>query len=168
MVPLQRPQTPWSYDNDDVFAAIMYWDGAKGVLGEERHGTIMDRDTHLYLHETVSSRYNDGLAITVSGVEFTLDSGYTNDEDIKHTFGTENQCLVWYRKPDGHFTFDGPQVDYCKDIADVVQYDNDGVLTDVPSGQHVAYWILASNTPDTNKRVWSITGQRVDVTFGRS
>lgn len=160
---LTASQTPWSYTNDDIFTAILYWDGAKGVIGEERHGTIMDRDTHSYLHQTVSSRYNDGLTATISGVYFTLDAGYTNDEDIRHSFGTEDQCIVWYRKPDQHFTFNGPQADYCVDSVDIVQYDNNGVLTDVPNGQHMAYWLIASNTPTENHKIWSIMGQRVDV-----
>ena len=79
-----------------AFVAFIYWDvvSAQAVLvGEERHGRVMDAGTHLYLHRTVGTAYQSGLAMadmTVDGdgsLDAHAEAGYAAgiiwDEDIK-------------------------------------------------------------------------------------
>jgi len=46
--------------------SILYWDAVNkvSIIGEERHGAIMDSATHLYNHNTFGARYADGLGLS--------------------------------------------------------------------------------------------------------
>lgn len=51
---------------DYAFCALVYWDATNKTaitLAEERHGNTMDSATHLYNHETIGTRYGDGLQL---------------------------------------------------------------------------------------------------------
>lgn len=82
-----------------AFIAVIYWDNtnAKALfIGDERHAMTMDGATHLYLHNTLKTVYNSGFTLnsialgdgTLStDVQFGVDAGSFNDEDINFSFG---------------------------------------------------------------------------------
>ena len=106
---------------DYALVAIMWWDSTLGdyiLLGDERHGYIMDGKTHQWGHSTLGSMWDtrdaDGLAlvnITADGdgddaedAEIGVNDGYFWDEDIDHfvedgspqTLRAVAQLPVWY------------------------------------------------------------------------
>ena len=90
---------PSGWIADVATVALVYWSVAdsSGILvGDERHGRIMDAATHAYLHETRGTQYVSGLALGDFSIDGTGDDaadaelsvstpGYIRDEDIKHT-----------------------------------------------------------------------------------
>ena len=75
--------------------AIIYWDAtnAKQILfGDERHGRVMDSQTHVYLHDTRHTVYEYGFALAnfsvdangnnATSAQFSADGGSIWDEDI--------------------------------------------------------------------------------------
>lgn len=80
---ISRIQTPVVY---------IHWDGTNGLLSEERHLLQMPPDTHIYLHDTLGTVWEAGLAIadftldtdTDAAVTFGLTDGEIHDEDLSH------------------------------------------------------------------------------------
>ncbi len=93
--------------HDDFYeraiTGLIYWNATAqiGLVGDERHGILMDARTHHYNHSTFGSRYESGLNINgmVDGepdyAETT--SGYFWDEDIRHTPGLQSTHPFLYR-----------------------------------------------------------------------
>ena len=149
------------------FIATVYWDGTKGVVGEERHGTNLPWTVHQYLHTTVGCRYVSGLAGTFTDTTISIDAGTFVDEDIQHTFALAlTTCNVFYKNGSADFTWDGAQSVPYKTNAGVIRYNNGNALADVPAANHVAYWVFATNDIDTPIMV--LMGQRVDVTLANA
>lgn len=86
-----------------AFVAIVYWDATNNAaifIGDERHGCLMDSQTHLYLHNTHGSAidYPMGLAITdivadgsgdvANTAQVGVSGGGLWDEDIEHVIAT--------------------------------------------------------------------------------
>lgn len=80
------------------FITMVYWDATNAkhlLLGNERHGRVMDSRTHLYLHHTRGTVYESGLGLSGinadasgnldSSAQFQVASGIIWDEDIKLT-----------------------------------------------------------------------------------
>lgn len=80
------------------FTALIYWDATNAkhlLLGNERHGRVMDSRTHLYLHHTRGTVYESGLGLSgisadasgnnATSARFQVASGVIWDEDIKLT-----------------------------------------------------------------------------------
>lgn len=80
-----------------AFVATVYWDATNKkavLLSEERHGNIMDSQTHSYNHQTYGARYQDGLDlgdITADGdgssnthAQLSVADGKFWDEDLQH------------------------------------------------------------------------------------
>lgn len=101
----------------NAIVALIYWDTTNNVSiirAEERHGLIMDGDTHRYLHEVFGTQWVEGLAIAnlITGGSGTLDTscqhsvtnGVIRDEDIRlsivngspQTLSTVAQIPVYY------------------------------------------------------------------------
>ena len=92
---LTGTQTPWTY-KDQCWIAYILWDATNKkhiVLGEERHGCVMDWSTHQRLHRVVgTSKENEGLEpINIpidpdgsvdSDAQLGITDGYIHDEDI--------------------------------------------------------------------------------------
>lgn len=78
-----------------VPVAIIYWDATNNLcllLADERHGLTMDWATHAYLHETIGTRFADGIGITATttgtgnldaDAQVALDNGVIYDEDLR-------------------------------------------------------------------------------------
>ena len=89
---LVASQTPWSIESI-VSVAVLYWDAANNsalILADERHGPVMDQVTHMYLHETIGTRFESGLLVsgTTTGngdnaidAEIGVTNGVIHDED---------------------------------------------------------------------------------------
>ncbi len=162
--------TPWGFDDNIAFVATIYWraGGSDYLSGEERHGLAMDWPTHQYLHDTVGISYESGLTGTFNDNNTaTITAGEIHDEDIDHDISEQTTFRIIYRDGvSGTWFFDAASADYFKETADIIQYDNNGVLTDVPNGQHVAYWSFATNDPVDP--IYMIVGQRVDATIANA
>jgi hypothetical protein len=76
--------------------ALVYWDGSKGIPYEERHGIVMDKMTHKYLHFNIGTRLSSlGPAATYSlssanNADLQISLGQTSiyDEDIALTLSS--------------------------------------------------------------------------------
>jgi hypothetical protein len=80
------------------WAALIYWDATNNqhiLLADERHGRVMDSQTHSYLHNTRHTVYQTGLALSgfsadgtgddAANAEFACAGGVIWDEDIQLT-----------------------------------------------------------------------------------
>jgi hypothetical protein len=77
-----------------AFVCALYWDNTNAqaiLIGDERHGLAMDGDTHLYLHNSVSTDYQSGFTLSgfalgvgtlATDAQFQVDAGVFKDEDI--------------------------------------------------------------------------------------
>jgi len=81
---------------DFAFTALVYWDATNSTaitFAEERHGSSMNSATHLYNHETIGTRYGNGLLPVnidadgngndASAAQIGVSSGTIWDEDIE-------------------------------------------------------------------------------------
>lgn len=90
---LTASQTVWDFPTDAQVAYI-YWDATNNqhiIFGAERHGLSLPYITHEYLHNTVGTRYANGLGITAdttgngnndTDAQVGIDDGLMYDEDI--------------------------------------------------------------------------------------
>ena len=80
----------------EALVAVVYWDATNNegiIVGDERHGRVMDAKTHRYLHNTVGARFDTGLALgnIVSdgngdldpSAQFSITNGVIWDEDLR-------------------------------------------------------------------------------------
>jgi hypothetical protein len=113
-----------------AFVFETYWNADANVSideGEERHGLVMDGQTHFYLHVTRGSQYVSGYSITsivtdgtganATDAQIEMSHGITADEDILNDSSDSSQVLslpaqipVWY--------IDGPAGIWRKSTAD--------------------------------------------------
>lgn len=186
---LRSTTTSWLFENS-VLVALIYKglvDGVTGSIGleEERHGIVMDWQTHEYLHNTTGTRYYTGFGIsgyalntdTPSAVTLDLTGGILYDEDIREeitrpyassinfsqNLADPAQLPVYYRVGTTGNWYKSTATDYFVRGADTgLTYYNDDSwgLTEAPNGDYVAYWIIA--VPTLEEPVFSIMGQRVD------
>jgi hypothetical protein len=65
-----------------AYTSVVYWDSIKNeflMLGDERHGIVMDWETHSYLHLTNGTVHESGLSLG----NFIIDSDGDDDEDAR-------------------------------------------------------------------------------------
>jgi len=101
-----------------AFCAAIYWDADNNeaiLFAEERHGNVMDSQTHAYNHVTYGSRFESGLALgdmdvdgsgnDASAAQLSVAGGNIWDEDIQHaiangapqTLSTIAEVPMFYR-----------------------------------------------------------------------
>ena len=172
------------------YVANIYWDvdgNTDIMLGDERHGLTMDPITHEYLHETVGTRFQEGLGLVSivsdgngdldTSAQFGYGTGIIWDEDIKLDISgvvSPAQIPVFYKT--GAFGY------WRKDTA-----TNFPVKTFVGGGSRLAYneWTgttwqqteIANNdfglchlfaTNDTNQPMISVQGEGDYLTLGQA
>jgi hypothetical protein len=89
-------QTDYFYWDSEAPAAYIYWDAVAKTcpyLADERHGIVLDWQTHEYLHRTRGASFANGFAIsnyTIDGdnsldssAQFDLNGGTFFDEDLQ-------------------------------------------------------------------------------------
>ncbi|KKL90639.1 hypothetical protein LCGC14_1902720, partial [marine sediment metagenome] len=167
---LEESTILWGYSDNEVMVATIYWraGGNDELIGDERHGLTMDWSTHEYLHFTVGTAFEEGLTGTFNDNNtFTITAGKIHDQDIVHSISEQTTARILYRDGvTGTWFFDASGTDYFKETAGIIQYDNNGVLTDVSNGSHVAYWAFAVNDPIDH--IYLIVGQRQDTTLANA
>lgn len=144
--------------------AYVYWDTVSnvGILEDERHGIVMDHATHRLIHETIGTRYGDGLAGTFGDTTFSVASGSIWDEDIHHEFDSAiTTCRLIYKNGAANFVWDSTQTLYYKLVTGSLQYNNGNTLAPVDSNKYVAAWIFATNSVDSP--IVAMIGQRQDT-----
>jgi hypothetical protein len=96
---------------ENALLSIVYWNtdtSTHSYFAEERHGLVMDGETHSYLHTVFGAQYLSGLALEnfvvngngslASHAQFTSDEGTIRDEDLLLTLLAETQIPVLYRQ----------------------------------------------------------------------
>lgn len=188
--------TPWAFGAGLVFVATVYWNSAvptQYVLGEERHGLVMDWRTHEYLHNTRGAVFVTGFVLsgytlntdTDAAVQVGLGNGIIADEDLLHSIvhaaapanpfeqilADPAEIPVYHRSGAG-----GPWV---RDAATTFPFKNfaggsnrvaynsvsGGVWgqTEVANNDYTAVWIFATNDP--TEPIIAVQGQREDDTL---
>jgi len=159
---LQKATSAWDLSAGISPVATVYWntDLDQGRIGEERHGLVMDWATHDYMHETLGSRYVNGLGGSFTNTTFTITDGVYRDEDIRHVPGEQTQCRVFRRDGSGNWTWGSKGTLYYVVQNTHLTYDNGGTLTETNSNDYVAVWFFVTNDPETP--IYVIMGQRKD------
>jgi hypothetical protein len=92
-----------------AFTAIVYWDAdnSKHVyFANERHGLVMDGQSHLHFHTVFGAQYISGLALenftigdgsSNANAQYTADEGVIRDEDLKIEILAQAQIPTLYR-----------------------------------------------------------------------
>lgn len=96
---------------ENALLSIVYWNtdtNTHSYFAEERHGLVMDGETHSYLHTVFGAQYLSGLALenfVVNGngslathAQFTADEGTIRDEDLLLTLAAQTEIPVLFRQ----------------------------------------------------------------------
>jgi len=184
---LTASQTVWNLQQH-VPVAFIYWNAAADValiLGDERHGTVMDSMTHEMLHKTVGTRYASGLALVgtvgdgslASHAQVSLSDGQCYDEDLPinivdgspqeltpiayvPVFYLDGASPVWRKKTANTFpVYEGTnRIRY--NLNTTGTWSQPDAST---NGNYVAMFLFATN--DVNTPVIAVLGQRQDTTL---
>jgi hypothetical protein len=185
---LQYKTTFFDWENDTP-TAYVYWNSSTGTapfVADERHGIVLDWQTHEYLHRTrgaviangfsISNYTTTGTGANNSDAQFDLSDGTFFDEDLEvnvthsntPTANTWEQDLqgparipVFYLSGTG-WVLDSPTDYALKQGTSRIKYNllSGGTWTtpDVPSNTHYTIsWIIATN--NINYPVLAIMGQ---------
>jgi hypothetical protein len=96
---------------ENALLSVVYWNtdtNTHTYFAEERHGLVMDGETHSYLHTVFGAQYLSGLALqnfVVNGdgslnthAQFTADEGTIRDEDLLLTLPAQTEIPVLFRQ----------------------------------------------------------------------
>ena len=146
---------------DECIVAYVYWDATKndGRLMNERHGYVLGRGIHHYLHELFGSQYVSGLTVgdvvadengtSDSHAQFSITAGEFYDEDIGHDILAHASTDTWecyYVNGSGYVRWVDCEATFpVYAIGGVIAYNNAGTLTAVPSNKYICYHVFATN-----------------------
>lgn len=186
-------ETDYFAFSNETPVAYVYWNATTSkayYFADERHGIVLDWQTHEYLHRTQGAQYASGLAISNytddddgsldAHAQLDLSQGTIFDEDIKVDITHSNTptANTWQQDLQGParipvFYHSGATGAWIKDTATdfpvkqgtariAYNLDTSGTWTtpDADNNSYVAYWIVATNA--LNTPVISIMGQRTD------
>ena len=174
--------------SSEAFTSYVYWDSSVSqckYLADERHGIVLDWQTHEYLHRTRGAAIADGFNIsnyTIGGtgalesdVRFDIANGTFYDEDVKiditHSESPRTNSFeqvlqgaaelsVLY-KVGTTWKFDAPTSIPLKTGADRIYYNSivsgSGSILESPANRYVNYYITATN--NLKAPVVSLMGQ---------
>ena len=170
------------------YVAVVYWDATNAaaiLIGDERHGCVMDSQTHLYLHNTHGAAidYPIGLAVTnvvadgngnvANQAQVGVSGGGIWDEDIEHVISTLSAPAslpvfyltgsgLWRRKSATDYPLlhgvTGTRANYN------LLTTGTWTVEEVASGQHTLSHLFATNDP--NQPIIVIAGQNDYTTVG--
>ena len=159
---------------DNAFVATIYWDTTNNVgilIGDERHGIVMDWVTHEYLHDTFGCRWESGLALadlTNGGngslavhAQFGYTAGTVWDEDLNHSISADSrpaQIPIFYMD-DATSPVEGVSHIWRRKAADDYPLIYDGAPASyTPAGDRAAYNLNVDNN-------WSLAEVPVNQFF---
>ena len=172
-----------------TLVAVIYWDATNNEVvyfGDERHGNIMDSQTHLYNHNTSGTRFGTGFSLDnmdtdgsgndATAAQFGVGGGELWDEDIHvtvvagspQTLAVPAEIPILYRL--------GANGDWRKIAATTYPITTTGTgrpawneltggawqLTEVSSNNYILMHYFAS--PDVLEPIFAIVGQAEYVT----
>jgi hypothetical protein len=169
--------------------SIIYWNNTAGyatLFGEERHGLVMDWQTHSYLHDTRGTQYVSGLTsgnYTTTGTgdnnadaQIGVDGGVIADEDIyltivnsatptaqfEQTISPLGYFPVMYRLGVGGIWYKDTATAYPMKMGATYPTWNKNTAgtwtaTEVIPNAYMCMWLIATN--DVNYPVVSLMGQ---------
>lgn len=158
---LQVSTSIWDFLSNNVLVATVFKDGSNYIIGEERHSAFRNREWHNWAHYTVSTRYGYGLTGIFGNSSLSVSQGSVSDEDINiDTLSTKTSCALWYRGTGGvgMRVEKNVSVPY-KSSGGLVQYDNNGTLTNVDLNKYVANYVYA--TTGYEYPIYVVVGQNV-------
>lgn len=164
--------------------SYVYWNQGTSqaeYFADERHGIVLDWQTHEYLHRTRGTSYASGLSITSSniggtndaGAQIGMSGGTIFDEDLQidithsatPTPNTWEQYItgtakipVMYRDSSGWVIDDATNFPVKKGTT--YPYRNSSTnwtLVELNNNEYFVYWIIASN--NLNNPILSVMGQ---------
>ena len=179
---LTHSTTPWSLDDPAIVPiAALLWDATanKSIPLEERHGLIMDRATHRYLHRTHGTRLVSGGAITsgtyaVAGAapsnadnSFGVDQTIIADEDIESTLAalTDGSAIgrLWRDGASGVWRWDTstvfPKVGATGTYIAKNVLSGTWQLVDLAPNNFVSWWLVAIPVVGSTYRFALVIGQ---------
>jgi len=141
--------------------AYVYWDGGIGKLLEERHGIVMDGATHLHLHFSIGTQYQDGLALgnflvdqngsLDSHAQFSTASGVISDEDLQlsiNAIGATTGLEIWYLEGTTWKWTTNVGFSVLTTGSGRLAYNDTGAQAEVPNNQFVLCHVFAWNAAD--------------------
>ena len=193
---LQYKTTYFTWDTETPVAYV-YWNSATSsapFVADERHGVVLDWQTHEYLHRTRGAVIAEGFSISAyttvgdgsanAHAQFDLGNGTFFDEDLEvaithsatPTVGTFTQVLtgaaeipVFYMSgSSGAWVRDSATEYACKQSATTLQYNSlsGGTWSTTPAtnNRYVVSWIVATN--GINAPIIVILGQEQYSSIG--
>lgn len=149
--------------DNECLVAYVYWDATNndGRLLNERHGYVMNRGVHHYLHELFGSQYRDGMTLgdiaadesgnSDSHAQFSITAGKFYDEDIGHSTLAHASTDTWecyYVDGSGNVrwvTCEATFPVYAIGTPATIAYNNGGTLTAVANNKYICYHVFATN-----------------------
>ena len=193
---IQYKTTYFTWDTETMVAYV-YWNSATSsapFVADERHGVVLDWQTHEYLHRTRGAVIAEGFSIsayTTTGngsadahAQFDMGNGTFFDEDLEvnithsatPTVGTFTQVLtggaeipVFYMSgSSGAWVRDSATKYACKQSATTLQYNllsgSTWSTSPADNNRYVVSWIVATN--EINAPVIAILGQEQYSSIG--
>lgn len=185
---LTHSTTAWDLaDPEIVPICALLWDatGKKSIAFEERHGLVMDRATHQYLHSTRGTQLVSGGAITagtyaVAGGSpsnadnsFGVDATVIADEDIRSTLAalTDGSAIgrLWRDGASGVWRWDSstvfPKVGVGGSYIAKNVLSGTWQLVDLAANNYVSWWLVAIPALTTGYRFALVVGQAEHATL---
>lgn len=186
---LTHSTTAWDLSDPDVVPiCALLWDATNNVsiALEERHGLVMDRATHQYLHSTRGTQLVSGGAITAGTYSlapaaptnadnnFGVDATVITDEDIRSSLSalTDGSAIgrLWRDGASGVWRWDSsatfPKVGGSGSyIAKNVFSGGTWQLVDLAANNYVSWWLVAIPALTTGYRFALIVGQAEHATL---
>jgi len=150
---------PEVYTEHVLVAQVYFNSGVIGFIMDNRHGCIMDVDTHYYLHKTIGTVWRDGLVAsnyvlnpatpTDASNQFYLTSGNILDEDLTIPITaktTPNYNISVLSGSNGYWSYITNSVPYTFSAGGFIRYNRwngeNWIQTDLLNNKYVTYYVV--------------------------
>ena len=119
-----------------VCCFVYYYDATHYIATEERHGCVMDADTHYELHKNIGTFYKSGLALNDYTVQpavpanthnsFSSESGVIVDEDLQSTISAQavgSYTVLHLTGSSSLWTYEASTLPFLNDVGDYIKYN---------------------------------------------
>lgn len=157
---LKSSTTAWDIKNPNiVLTLLVYKDDNTYAITDERHSYKRNIEWHSWAHNTIGAMYYSGLEGNFTNTTFSISQGVIYDEDIRFdTINTKTTTSLWYRSGVSNKMriIRNSNTPYHR-IGDVIQYDNEGILTSIDNNKYAVSWVYCSN--DSEEPIYTVLGQ---------